>query len=114
MLPVTISPWRVYAGDDSHRTITIQTSDNTPLNLSEWSGWLAQWRRTPSSSTAIDLPLDLSELAAGRVTVRIPAALSAVDGGRLRDGVWDMQAEKAGITRTWVRGRIDWSEDVTR
>lgn len=112
-VPVSVPDWRVYAGDTTARTITLTDTDGAPVDLTGWEEWRASWRPYPSSSTMVDLPVDASRVSEGVVVVSVPTEASAVGGG-LRSGVWDMQARRGEVVRTWVRGRIVWEEDVTR
>lgn len=111
--PVTVPDWRVYAGDTTTRTITLTDTGGAPVDLAGWEEWRACWRPYPSSRTMVDLPVDASRASEGVVVVSVPTEASAVGGG-LRSGVWDLQARRGEVVRTWVRGRIIWEEDVTR
>lgn len=111
-LPTMLQPWQIYAGDDTQITLTL-TNNGTPANLTAWGDWQACWRPAPGQDPTIPLQVDTSQLDEGRITVHIPASLTAVDGGVIRDGVWDLQARKDGHTKTFVRGEIEWIGDVT-
>ncbi|MCI7305507.1 MULTISPECIES: hypothetical protein [Trueperella] len=117
--PPRLPDWEVYAGDDATLTLEYKT-DDTPLDLSAWGNWRATWRPTlPGGSVdetaqPVALTVDASKAKQGLVAVTIPAGLSAVDGGKVREGAWDLQATNAGGVRTWARGIVRWMGDITR
>lgn len=112
MVPARIEAWRIYAGDDAQVTLTL-TVDGVPADLSGWGEWRAAWRVRPGVGVPVELVVDVSRVSEGVVVVRVPGALSAVDGGVVRSGVWDLQARREGETKTFVRGSVEWVGDVT-
>lgn len=113
-MPVTVDTVEVYAGDTvDWPTYTLKTSDGTIRNLvaEGWTNWAAQWRPTPDATSDVVLDLDESRLSEG--IIRITA--SAVDTRAMQaNGVWDIQAERNGEVKTFLRGKTKWVQDVTR
>jgi hypothetical protein len=105
--PVVVPDWAVYAGDAFSQTYKIEVGGVT-TDLRSWTLWKAAW--TPyQSGTPIVLAVDTADLTHGTITI------SATDEQtRLMDGpgLWDVQAELNGGTRTWLRGKSLFTEDV--
>ena len=110
--PVMLNPWNVYAGDYCALEIFLKTGDS-PTDISGYTNFRSQWRKSWSDTVSVDLEVSL-ERDASSVVIAIPGELSAVDGGVVRSGVWDLQAENDGVVRTFVRGKVFWRGDVTR
>lgn len=108
--PVEIGDLPLYAGDTFTQSFVIK-EDDVPVNLTSWTNWLCQYRVTPDAESAIDLPLDVTNLATGRVAINIPATTVAEISA---NGVFDIQAKQGDVIRTWIRGYFIWTEDVTR
>lgn len=109
MGPSELKPWEVYAGDDTSR-LFVFTRYGRAQSLDGWDAWRATWR---GGGEPVELPVDV-DAAEGTVRVRIPGSMSDADAGEIRSGVWDLEAKRSGQTRTFVRGQIVWTEDVTR
>lgn len=110
--PPQLPVWEVYAGDDAAYTLTF-TKEQAPASLSVFTGFQATWR-ADAASDPVALEVDSTGADHGVIVVRIPAALSAVEGGKVREGAWDLQAHTQGRTLTLVRGRTIWKADITR
>ena len=106
-----ISSQDIYAGD----TVTfnpVRFLDGvTPQDLSTWGSWVAHWRPALDSSVVIVLAVDASESNIGIIRV---SATPAQTTEMAASGVWDLQATRDGVVRTWLRGRTNWSQDVSR
>ena len=102
----------IYAGD-THTFNPIRFLDGlTPQNLSTWGSWLAQWRPTPESAAApIVLTVNSSESNIGVIRVSATGAQTTAMAG---PGFWDLQATRDGVVQTWLRGRTNWLQDVSR
>jgi hypothetical protein len=116
MTPAEVPAVAVYAGDTcAFPSYTFQSSASppTPVDLvaEGWVGWTASWRPAPSSVDAIPLSVDLSLAAVGTIGVSASAAQTRAMG---TSGVWDLQAERPGEVRTFLRGATTYLMDVTR
>lgn len=111
-IPTDVGALDVYAGDTFTQTFTL-TSDSSPIDLDAagWSDWSAQFRKTASSSTAVDFAVDVSQADVGKITISLTPAQTAA----LKDnGVFDLQATQGSVVRTWIQGSISWLRDITR
>ena len=107
-----ISNQDIYAGDTTTFNPIRFLDGVTPQNLSSWGSWLAQWRPTPESAAAlIVLTVNSSESNIGVIRVSATGAQTTAMAG---PGWWDLQATLSGEVRTWVRGRTNWMQDVSR
>ena len=69
-------------GVDFQATFTIRNTNNTPLNLTGYSG-ISSIRKSPSSSTAYPLTLSFVDRLNGKIAVSMGyTATSAIEGGR--------------------------------
>ena len=107
------SSWQLYAGDPSVLSMHLKI-DGVPANLSEYSDWKCQWRTSSSSEKAVDIFVDDSEKASGKIRLYITPEQTSVDNGPVRTGVWDVQAMLDNEPRTFLRGTTQWTRDVTR
>lgn len=112
-IPVVPSPWELYAGDPAALSVRLIV-DGEPADLSEYEGWRAQWRTMPGATDAVDLVVDADAVADGVLVVHVAGADTDAVTGRVRSGVWDLQAVLGGDSRTFVRGSTTWRKDVTR
>ena len=107
-----ISNQHIYAGDTTFFHPVRFMDGLTPQNLSTWGPWLAHWRPSPESAAApIVLTVDSSESNVGVIRVSATGAQTAAMGG---PGWWDLQATRDGVVQTWVLGRTNWTQDVSR
>ena len=106
--PILIDrPLELYAGD--HAVFAWRLADPAgSLRLDDWDNWRCEWR---DGNLLEELDLDMSQAAAGIITLSIPAEQTRRMRGR---GAWDIQSDLGGIVRTWVRGTTTWTEDITR
>lgn len=104
----------IYSGDAWLFTCVFTRPDALlPIDLPEegWSNWRAQWRPYAKSSTYIDLIVDETQAANGRITL----SMSQEDTASIdTNGVFDLEAVQEGLIRTWVRGDVLFKKDVTR
>ena len=110
--PVMLEAWNVYAGDYCALEIFLKTGDS-PTDISGYTNFRSQWRKSWSDVDPVELDVSVDEDTSS-IVIAIPGELSAVNGGLIRSGVWDLQAENDGVTRTFVRGKVFWRGDVTR
>jgi len=54
--------------------------------------------------------VDVSQASTGRITLTGTAAQTA----DFRSGTFDLQASKGATVKTWIRGTIEWTEDISR
>jgi hypothetical protein len=113
-MPVTVDTVEVYAGDTiTWPTYTLKTSNGVARDLvaEGWTDWAVQWRATPESPSEVTLDFDGSRLAEGILLV----SASPLNTRNMQSaGVWDIQAERNGEVRTFLRGKTKWVQDVTR
>jgi hypothetical protein len=110
--PSHIGALVVYGGDTFTQTFNF-LEDGAPIALTAkgWGSWKAQYRTSPSASLAVDFVVDDSQANSGAITI----SLSAEDTANIRSkGVFDLQASQSGTVRTWIRGELSWTQDVTR
>lgn len=112
-VPELPDPWPIYAGDDEALEVTLKDQDCNPIDLSEYV-IQAAWRCEPLAAESVPLEIDTSKANEGVLTVYISGEQSAVDGGTVRCGVFDIQTKKDGVTRTILRGDVNWQGDVER
>jgi hypothetical protein len=92
--------------DESGAVVAVEVED-----LTAWTGWEADWRPDAESATKVDLQVDVSQAAAGVITVSATEAQTlAMDG----NGVLDLRAELAGVPRAFFRAKTAWTLGVTR
>jgi hypothetical protein len=106
-----VSP--VYSGDSWVFSCLFTREDGTPIDLitEGWTEWKSQWRPYAKSSEYINLDVNTTDAANGRISI----SMSREDTSSMTtDGVFDLEAVQAGATRTWVRGDVKFSKDVTR
>jgi hypothetical protein len=69
-------------GVDFQATFTIRNVNNSPLNLTGYTG-IASIRKHPSSSTVYPLTLSFADRIGGKITVSMGyTATDAIEGGR--------------------------------
>lgn len=116
--PASVPDVDIYAGDTFEWPALRFLSNGDPIDLTDWTDWAATWRPKLGSANSVVLEVDLTDAADGTVKVTASAAdTRAMQNyvGEIFDGFgyWDLQATKAGVVRTWVRGRTINGEDVT-
>lgn len=112
-VPEMPEAWAVYAGDDEALEVTLRDENCDRISL-EGFEVTAAWRCSSCSEPEEQLRVDTSRAAEGVVTVYIDGYQTAVVGGVIRDGVFDIQTVKDGVTRTILRGPVSWMGDVER
>jgi hypothetical protein len=102
----------VYAGDSFSQTFEfLDDGEAIDLVVEGWSNWIAQYRKTPKSVDFVEFVVDDSAADEGVITI----SLTPQQARELGDsGVFDLQATQNGTIRTWLKGSIDWSLDVSR
>jgi len=117
MVAIYTTPFALYAGDDWSQgfRMTVQPDPEVdatePEDLSGYTSWAAQWRPTVDGATPTELTVDSTDAATGLIVVRATGAQVRAMG---RSGVFDIQAELGGETRTFIRAKTSWKLDVTR
>lgn len=102
----------LYAGDVGAVIIEAVDDNDTPVDLSAWTGWIAQWRAKPKATDAIDLTVDATDAADGLLTVLFTAAATAAFRPT---GVWDIEGlTPGGDPHTVVHGAVETDQDVSR
>lgn len=115
-------PVPVYAGDavKFFEQFELLDDNDDPLDLvaDGWGTWAATWRPAPESNQSVALDVDTSNAASGIIRVSATGVktrqIQDLVSRRDQFGAWDLQAVKAGATRTWLYGRTTHREDVTR
>ncbi|WP_188043658.1 hypothetical protein [Changpingibacter yushuensis] len=113
-VPTVTEALEIYAGDYASFGIVFKREDGTPADMSRFTHWRAQWRRSPGAKGAVNLDLDTSNTIDGKITLIFWGDKTAVDGGEIRSGVFDIQAEDQATIRTLLKGSISWKGDTTR
>lgn len=98
----------LYAGDQTAVVVHFRDKSSlVPVDVSDRT-WAAQWRRTRSAATAVNLSVDDSGAATGTVIVHFPGDLAPV-------GVWDLEGTHAVTGKdTPITGAVTVMQDVTR
>lgn len=111
---VTKSVNPIYSGDAwVFSCLFTRDADGLPIDLVDegWTNWRAQWRPYAKSNVFIDLDVNETDAANGRISLSMSEENTAdVES----NGVFDLEATQAGATRTWVRGDVLFKKDVTR
>lgn len=109
--PTNVGTLDVYAGDTFSQTFTFKENDEAiDLDAAGWTSWTAQYRKNPSSTTAISFSVNTEDADTGQITIGLTAAQTA----ELESGVFDLQATQGTAIRTWIRGGITVTKDITR
>lgn len=112
MQPAQVPAVAIYAGDYvEFPGYVITDSEAVPLDLSAYTNWRAMWRRTAQSATSVELTVDSSQVAVGRIGIVADSTATRAMGA---SGVWDVQADDPDGVQTFVYGTTRWREDVTR
>lgn len=94
-------------------------TDGIPLDITEGGSpadltgrtYAAQLRRSPTSSTAVEITVDTTDAATGRLVLRLDTAITETLSG---DYQWDLEQTIGGTVRTILAGKWTFSPDVTR
>ena len=114
--PIQVKTKRIVWSGDTYVLVSGQIEIkvdevNTPLDLTPWGQWKAQWRPTKDSEEFFDLDVIVNP-EEGRIAV---VSSPEVTSGMGCSGVWDVQATDGfGNVRTWFWGKTKWDLDVTR
>jgi hypothetical protein len=102
----------VYAGDTFTQTFEF-FDDDEPVDFvaDGWDDWVAQYRINPKATNFVAFTVDVSDADEGRITLSLSATQTRNLPG---EGVFDLQATENNVIRTWLKGRIAVSQDVTR
>ena len=99
----------LYRGDSFTQAFTF-TQGGVPLVLPA-SGWLCQVRASTSSDAVSGtFAVDSSGAGSGVVVISVTAAESAV----FSPGVYDLQLTDGSAVRTYLRGMVTVTKDVSR
>lgn len=112
--PPTLDISGVRAGDANEFFVTL-TQSGAPLDLTD-AVLTAQARRSSGDATALDAVVEVLDAPAGRLKLAWPgdAVRDLLDGAEHWNGVWDLQLESGGSTRTLLAGKFAADLDVTR
>ena len=108
--PPLVPPVAVYSGDDCVFPEYQFNSGATFMNLSAWS-FTAQWRSERGSGALIELSVDDSDSATGKILLSATPLQTAAMAG---SGHWDLQGIKGSEVRTFIQGETVFSLDVSR
>jgi hypothetical protein len=112
--PVSVPDITMYAGDTfvSPSYIMKTGSPLAPINLvtEGWTNWTAQWRTNQVDPNYIAFTVDTTQASSGVISFTATATQSR----SFWNGVWDVQATNGTEVRTWIRGKLNYVEDVTR
>lgn len=97
-------------GDTVGYPLGIKEGD--PPELADLTGrtFAAQLRRSPNSSSAVDVEVDLAEAADGVVILRLEPSVTQTLVGEYK---WDLQQTQGGTVRTILAGRWIFDADTT-
>ena len=113
-MPTTVPVVEIYAGDTfAWPTYTFKNEQGAVIDLvaDGWTNWSAQWRAKANAPEFIQLTVDTTGAATGKISLLAePEQTRAMNG----PGVWDIQAEDGEVVKTWLRGPTKWVGDVTR
>ena len=105
--PVVAPDWSVYSGDAFAQTYQIQLG-GVVTDLRAWTGWVAAWRPYQGAEVIV-LSVATGSLLTGTITVNATDAQTRLMDG---PGMWDVQSSQGGSTRTWLRGKTQFVEDI--
>lgn len=94
-------------------------TDGIPIDITEngvaadltGRTYTAQLRRSPNSTTAIDVTVDTTGAATGRLVLRLTPEVTETLSGDYR---WDLEQDDGGSIRTLLTGIWQFDPDVTR
>lgn len=108
--PVTVPDWAIYGGDTFSQTYQIKDSTTgNPINLSAWGSWVATWRPYQGADV-VTLTVTTSNLSTGFFTITASDTQTRFMDG---PGMWDVQATNSSVVRTWLRGKTDFTAEVS-
>lgn len=97
-------------GDTVGYLIQINDVGGDPLDLTGRT-YAAQLRRSPNSSTAVDMDVDTTDAATGQLVLRLDPDVTETLTGNYQ---WDLQQTFGGTVRTILAGRWTFDPDTTR
>lgn len=102
----------LYRGDDYAHEITFTDAADPPepMDLTGYT-FLAQIRDRPENSSVVraTFTIDTSEAVDGKIVLHLNAAST-----RIPQGFWDLEVNDGTTTRTWLKGMVHVSGDVTQ
>ncbi len=101
---------KMVRGDTVGYLIQVNDAAAAPVDLTGRT-YAAQLRRSPNSSTAVDVEVDTTAAATGQLVLRLAAVTTATLSG---DYDWDLQQTLGGTVRTLLAGRWTFEPDTTR
>ena len=105
--PVVVPDWAIYAGDAFSQTYKIEIG-GVESDLRSWTNWVAAWEPYQGNDTIV-LTVTTTDLVHGVVTISATDEQTRLMNG---PGLWDIQSEQNGGTRTWLRGKTTYTQDV--
>jgi hypothetical protein len=113
MSPSTVPVVNVYGGDTFDQTYLFKAG-TPPVAINfvteGWSNWLCECKPHDDTDAVFPITVDVSQASTGRITLTGTAAQTA----DFRSGTFDLQASKGATVKTWIRGTIEWTEDISR
>ena len=107
--PAQVTPVGVYAGDSLRLQYEFKTA-GVGVDLSAWT-FTATWRRTLDAPASIEFVVDDTDLATGVIVLTMATNQTQRMGG---SGYFDLQGVDGSQVRTFLSGRTEWKQDVTR
>lgn len=104
-------PLEVYQGDYFLTRLVLVPQPG--IQLIDWAQWRA-WLVSEGNKKA-EFTVDVSLLEENRVTLSLEASVTqslGAENGDILD--WDLEAVRDDKPKTWLRGRVRWSTDVTK
>lgn len=94
-------------------------TDGIPIDITEGGiaadltgrTYTAQLRRSANSTTAVDVEVDTTDAATGRLVLRLDPAVTETLSD---DYEWDLEQDDGGTVRTLLAGIWHFQPDVTR
>ncbi len=111
MKPATVD-FELYRGDDFYYQFVFTNNQDPPipLNLSEYT-FKAEIRDRPEYGKIIyaTFDIDTTDASDGIIVLNLSAAAT-----RIPPGYWDLQVSLDGNKKTWIKGAVRPSGDVTQ
>ena len=102
----------LYAGDGTYFQVNFLDETGSTIDVSDLV-WTAQIRKTRTTDAASDLTIDMTDAAAGTITIYISAETTR---GLAKSSQWDLQSTSTARPdpQTFLQGTVTCEQDVTR